>query len=162
MCFQKFNDVRHFVAATVRCGHGEPRAKTTLTDILAQSKLQFLAALENKFAIWRAIPLYPRCVGKRGEVSSPPFARVCVPLDEGYHRSRNRERLHFSGSSLVIMERTLVPVLHLRIITMARKAQGSNAGEILPSDLEALAHNPFGNLVFAVGLTHAEAVLLFP
>ena len=45
---------------------------------------------------------------------------------------------------------------------MARMAQGPNAGDILPCDLQPLAHNPFGHLVFAVGLTHAEAVLRFP
>ena len=45
---------------------------------------------------------------------------------------------------------------------MALKAQCPNAGDIHPSDLEALAHNPFGNLVLAVGITHAEAVLRFP
>ena len=97
MCFLKFNDVRHLVAATVRCGHGEPRAQTTLTDILAPSKLQFLAALEQTLAMWRAIMFYPRCVGKRCEVCSPPFARVCVPLNKGHHRSSNCERLHVSG-----------------------------------------------------------------
>ena len=45
---------------------------------------------------------------------------------------------------------------------MARKAQGPNAGDILPSDLEALAHNPLRHLVLAVRITHAEAVLRFP
>ena len=37
-----------------------------------------------------------------------------------------------------------------------------NAGDILPRDLEVLAHNPFGHLVFAVGIPHAEALLRFP
>jgi hypothetical protein len=45
---------------------------------------------------------------------------------------------------------------------MARMAQGPNAGDILPRDLEALAHNPFGHHVLAVGIPHAEAVLRFP
>ena len=126
--------VMHLVAATVRCGYGEPRAITLLMDIFAQSKLQLFAALEHKFAIWRAMLFYPRFVGKRGEVCRPPFARVCVPLDEGYHRSRNRERLHVSGPRFVVVERTLVPILHLRVVTMTRQAQGPNAGDILPSD----------------------------
>jgi hypothetical protein len=134
-------DAKHLAAAAVRRGHGEPRA--------TPSKLQFLAALEHKFAMWRAILLHPRCVGKRGEVCSPLFASVCEPL-------------HVSGLRLVFMKRPLVPSSYLRIIPMARMAQGPNAGGILPCDLETLAHNPLRNLVLAVGIPHAEAVLLFP
>ena len=134
-------DVKHLAAAAVRRGHGEPRA--------TPSKLQFLAALEDELAIWRAIPLYPLCVGKRGEVCSPLFASVC-------------ERLHVSGLRLVFMKKPLVPSSYLRIIPMARMAQGPNAGGILPCDLEVLAHNPLRDLVLAVGIPHAEAALLFP
>ena len=77
-------------------------------------------------------------------------------------RTFHRQRAYILGATFVVVQRRVIPVLHLQVVPMTRHTQGAKSEQGLPPERHALRMDLFRDLVFSIWYPQADAILQRP